>query len=118
VIQEIVAALQEIFRAELRLARIELSGEARKMASGVFLFLGSALFFVFVVEFLLFSLTCALAFVLPLWAAGLVMAGGSAVVAGILALVAIRRFRRLNPVPPRTAETMKENWQWISRSKN
>ena len=112
VLQDIVRNIQDIIRAEVRLAKSEVREEVVKAkAAGVFLGVAT-LSAVFAVLFLLFASVYALAHVMPDWAAALLVA----VVLGVVALITMRlglgRLERVHPTPDKTLDSLKENVQW------
>src|SRR5207237_503322 len=107
VLRDIVGNIQEIVRAEVRLAKSEVREELTKVQNaGLLLGLG-AIGGLFAVFFLLFSLVYALSIVMPNWAAALTAAA--------ILSVGMKRFGRVHPVPDRTIESVKENVQWAKQ---
>jgi sorbitol-specific phosphotransferase system component IIBC len=115
VLQDVLRNVQDIIRAEVRLAKVEARHEAgQALSSGAWLAAGmfgaasaSGL--------LLWALVYGLATRLPMWGATLAVA----VVVGVVSAVAIRtglaRLKRVTPVPQRTVESVKENVEWIKQ---
>src|SRR5580765_2260839 len=91
VLQDIVHNIQDIVRAEVRLAK----------TAGVAIGAG-ALSGLFSVLFVLFAMVYGLSRVVPDWAAALMVAIALAIVAGILLKLGVDRFSRVHPVPDRT----------------
>jgi uncharacterized membrane protein YqjE len=113
--QSIVSNVQEIVRAEVRLAKTELREEALKAkVSGAILGAG-ALAAVFAAFFLLFAGYHALALILPAWAAALVTGAALAVIAGVALAGGMKRLRQVHPAPERTVESIKENVEWAKQ---
>ena len=54
---------------------------------------------------------------LPLWACFGIVAAVFGAVGGFLITSSIRKFQSFNPLPDQTAQTLKENVQWIANSK-
>jgi hypothetical protein len=114
----IVNDLQQLIRHELQLARTEVKQEwdkaksaAAAMAAGVgLLLLGVFMLCFFVVHLIVISN-------IPLWGSfGIV--GGILAVLGLLLLgMGYARSSRVHVVPPQTAQTLKENVQWIQNPK-
>jgi hypothetical protein len=113
----IISDAQQLIRQEVALAKREVQDEVTKaktaaasLASGAaFALLGSALL-CFMLVYLLYWLTSEH---LPLWACFGIIGGGLAVIGLILLYAARNKASEIRVVPPRTAETMKENVQWI-----
>jgi hypothetical protein len=111
-LQESIDHIREIFRAEIRLARAEVRAEARVAGEGALLSAAGALFLVFGVNFLLWALIWALVPDVPIWLASLIVCFTSLVAGGIFLFVGYRKFQQVE-APKRTAETMKENLEWM-----
>jgi uncharacterized membrane protein YqjE len=113
--QSIVGNVQEIVRAEVRLAKAEMREEALKAkVSGAILGAG-ALAAVFAGFFLLFAGYHALALIVPAWAAALATGAALAVVAGVALAAGMKRLRQVHPAPQRTVESIKENVEWAKQ---
>lgn len=112
ILQDIVKKLEQIVRDELRLARTELAAEAVRAArAGKVVAVGAVAAF-FGAWFLLLCCVYALAIVLPMWAASLVVGGGAAIIGGIALMAGVARLRRINPAPPQTMQSIRENVRW------
>jgi len=111
----IIGDIQTLIRQEITLARVEIQKEWDKakvaagsmMAGAVVLALGAVLLCV--------AAACALheAAALPWWASFLIVGGVLALAGGVLLYFGRSKAAEVNIVPPQTAETMKENVQWI-----
>lgn len=116
VISAVFGNLQDIVRAEIRLARFEVTDELRSAkltAAG----LGVALLAsAFSALFLLLAATYALTLVLTAWGAALVVAGVMALVSVIAFAVTSSRMRARRGVAPRTKDSIKENLAWAKQS--
>jgi hypothetical protein len=115
VLQDILRNLQDMVHSEIRLARVEIREEARQaISSGVWLAAGT----VGVVSawiLLLWTLAYALATRMPMWAATLVVAVVIAAAAAVLIMGGIRRAKRIQAIPERTVESVKENLEWMKQ---
>lgn len=112
ILQDIFKKLEQIVRDELRLARTELAAEAVRAArAGKVVAVGAVAAF-FGAWFLLLCCVYALAIVLPMWAASLVVGGGAAIIGGIALMAGVARLRRINPAPPQTMQSIRENVRW------
>ena len=103
---------REILRSEVRLARAEIREEALQAMSGGIFAAVAALFAVFGINFLLWTAVWALAPEMPDWLSALIVSAAVLILAGICAVVAMKKFRSLRPVPERTVETVEENLEW------
>jgi uncharacterized membrane protein YqjE len=118
VLSDIVADLQGIVRAEVRLAREEIKEEVASARRGAVLLTGGALVLALSVGLILLALVYALALVWPAWAAALTVAGLAGIVGAVLLRAGRKAFSAVALVPPRTASTVRENIQWAkSRTK-
>jgi uncharacterized membrane protein YqjE len=112
VLSDIVGNIQQIVRAEVRLAKAEVREEAVKAKRGVVLLGAGAVGFLFAVGFLLLALVYALATVWPAWAAALVVALVAAVVGGAITAAGVKHLKSISLAPPRTVSTIQENIEW------
>jgi uncharacterized membrane protein YqjE len=114
VLQDIVGNLQDIVRAEIRLAKTEVGEElARARSAGVLVGAG-VIAGAFSALFLLLTTVYALSRVVPDWAAALIVAAGIGVAAGILIARGVGRFRTIHAAP-KTAASLKENVEWAKQ---
>jgi hypothetical protein len=116
VLQEILRNLQEMVRSEIRLAKAEARGEVAHIAKSGLWIAAGAVVAVCAAVFLAWSAAYALATVMTMWAAALVVALVLAVIAAVLLAVGARLARRIQPVPERTMETLRENLEWMKHS--
>src|SRR5687768_9034241 len=112
VLSDIVGNVQQIVRAEVRLAKTEVREEVGKAKRGlIFVAAGAAAAFLASV-FILLAAVYALALVWPMWVAALVV-GLVTSLTGILTLTAgLRQIRSVSLAPPRTVSTIQENIEW------
>ena len=111
VLQDIVFNIQEIVRAELRLAKTEVREElAQARAASVLTATGIAAAF-FSAMFLLFALMHALQIVMPAWGAALIVAVLVAVIAGVTLGMGLKRFKTIQAAPRAVAQ-LKETIEW------
>lgn len=106
---------KRLIRAEIALAKTELSQEATKFkAGGVMVGLGGALLLIGGIAFMLF--TCALlAMVLPFWAATLIVTVAFLAIGAGIAYAGVQSMKKLH-APTKTIQTLKEDGQWASRT--
>jgi len=114
VLQDVVRNLQEIVRAEVRLAKIELREEAVKAKSGGILLGAGAVGGLFAMLFLLFAAFYALTRAMPDWAAALTVAAPLAIAAGVLISAGTTNLKKVHP-PNKTIESLKENVEWVKQ---
>jgi hypothetical protein len=111
----IVSDLQTLIRQELQLARREVQAELNKakfgfafLAAGAGLLAPAVLSLLLMLDYLLKEYTT-----IPLWGCFGIVGGGFLLLGGLLIAAGVAKVRQLHLVPPQTAETMKENVQWI-----
>lgn len=115
VLQAILRDLEDMVRSEIRLAKVEIREEVRRtVSSSVWIAAGAAVA-VSAWIFLLWTLAFALATRMPMWAATLVVAGVMGAAATALIMGGIRRVTRIQPIPERTVESIKENLEWMKQ---
>jgi uncharacterized membrane protein YqjE len=112
VISDIASDVQQIVRAEVRLARVELREELSKFKQGAVLMAAGAIALLMAVGVALLAAVWALALVWPLWAAALGVAAAVALLGVTLAMSGAGRIRSVHLPPQRTVETVRENIQW------
>jgi len=54
---------------------------------------------------------------LPLWACFGIVGAVFGAIGGVLIMSSLKKFQSFNPLPDKTAQTLKENVQWIANSK-
>jgi uncharacterized membrane protein YqjE len=112
VIKDIVGNLQQIVRAEIRLAKAELRDEAAKAKRGVTLLAAGALLATLALGALLLAAIYGLSTTMPPWAAALVVGLATAIVGGLFASAGAKQLKQVTLPPPKTAATIQENVQW------
>jgi len=112
----IVDDLQRLIRQELRLAKTEMQQEwektktaAASMAAGVALLGLAAVLTCFMFVHLLATYVTAI----PLWGWFGIVGGLLAIGGGLLIAAGRAKAAEIHAVPPQTAETIKENVQWL-----
>ncbi len=116
VLQDILRNLQEIVRSEVRLAKAEIRDEAVQAGSSALWVAAGAVAALCAWMFLSWTAVYALAVFMSMWAATLAVAVTLAIVAGVLLVIGVRRFKRIQPIPARTVDTLKENLEWMKQS--
>jgi ABC-type proline/glycine betaine transport system permease subunit len=112
VLQDIVANIQEIMRSEFRLAKVEIKQKVQQ-ASGPTISIGVAAAIGFYgLGFLLLAAVYALSLVMALWIAALIVGFALAVIAAVLFSACRSALKRIDPMPEKTVQTVKENVQW------
>ena len=105
--------LSQLFRQEVELAKAELKQEASKAGKAGGMLGAAGLAGYLVVLLLTFALVAALSNVMdPGWAA-LIVAAIWAIVGAVLYANGRKKLKTVDPVPRRTAETLKEDARWL-----
>jgi uncharacterized membrane protein YqjE len=112
VLSDIVDDVQQIVRAEVRLARAEIREKLGRARFAAIFFATAGVAAVMAFGLVLLAGVFALATVWPAWAAALAVAAGTALLGGLLWMAGIRRIRALHVTPQKTIDSIKENIQW------
>lgn len=114
VLQDIVANIQEIFRSEFRLVKLEIQQQAAVASRSAVPLIIGLLLGLYALGFLLLAVVHALSIVVDPWLASLIV--GAAVLAISVALISVgkNRLKQLK-VPEKTVESVKENMQWAKQ---
>ena len=111
-LSDIAGDLQQIIRAEIRLAKVEVREELTKAKRGAILLGAGAVLFVLTFGLLILAAVYALATIWPPWAAALAVAGGIGLIGTALALSGLGQIRDIHLPPQKTVATVRENIQW------
>lgn len=112
-IGEITGDLSRLFRQEVELAKAEAKREAKKAGKATGLLSGAGLAAYLVIVLLSFAAVFGLGEVMPLGWAAVLVAVVWAIIGAVLYAAGRKQLRTVNPVPQQTAETLKENAQWL-----
>jgi uncharacterized membrane protein YqjE len=113
-VREVTTHLSTLVRAEVELARAEVTAEVRKGVTGSVFFAVAAVIGLFSLFFLFFTLAELLALVLLRWAAFAVVFGVMLLVAGLFGLLGYRKVRKIRK-PERTIESLRESAQMLQQ---
>ena len=111
-LKDIVGNVQQIIRAEVRLAKVEVAEELSKARRAAMMLAVGALFAVFAVALLLLGAVYLLSQVVQPWLAAVIVAIGSAVLGGAFLMVGARQLKLVSLAPERTVNSVQENIQW------
>ena len=112
VLHDIIRNIQEIVRAEVRLAKAEISEEARKARpAGIWITFG-AVFGLGAAMIGLLAAVYGLSIVMPNWAAALSVSLASGVIAALAVRTGLVHLMRIDPTPEKTMRSLKENVEW------
>ncbi len=109
--------VRDLFRQEISLAKFEAREEISHATSSAAVLAASAVVLLFAVLFLLTALARGFAVLVGwgIWAGFLVVGILLAIVGAALFVWGRSRLLTVNVVPPRTAETLKEDVQWLKQ---
>jgi len=129
-VRGIITDVGDLIRQEIRFARTEFKTDAQKMLrAGVVLALGvgTAALGVVLVAFMLVHLVHWLSLSaeaarslepgIPLWGCYGIVAAVFLAVGGAMAFAGVKKLGNVNPLPDETAQSVKENVEWIMNSK-
>jgi hypothetical protein len=111
ILQDVLTNIQDIVRAEVRLAKAEVGEELNRARSGGLLIGVGAVAAIFCALFLLLACVYGLGLVMPNWAAALIVAAAVGVVAAVTLGLGLKRFKTIQAAP-KTAASLKENVRW------
>ena len=114
ILQDVLANIQDIVRAEVRLAKAELGEELNRARSGGLLIGVGAVAAIFSALFLLLACVYALGLVVPNWVAALIVAAAVGVVAAVTLGLGLKRLKTIQAAP-KTAASLKENVRWAKQ---
>ncbi|MBO8195656.1 phage holin family protein [Streptomyces oryzae] len=107
-VQQASGQIAQLARQELRLAQLEMQQKGKRFGIGGGMFGGAGVLGFIALQALAATAIVAIDLVLPLWLAALVVTGGLAVIAGVLALVGKSQIGKATPpTPERTVESLK-----------
>jgi uncharacterized membrane protein len=113
IIKDLVENAQEILRSEVRLAKVEITQEAKKAAQSAAIAAAGAVLAIFALGLLLWAAVYGLSLVLPMWAAALIIGVVVGIVAGAMITAGRAKMKQVNPTPETTIKSLKENAQWL-----
>ena len=109
--------VSQLVRDEVALAKLEMTGKAKKVGLGAGLFGGAGLFAAYGLAALVAGAALAIALVLPAWAAALIVGGGLFLLAGALALVGRISITRAGaPMPNQAIDSVKTDVHTVSQA--
>jgi len=109
IVQDILRDVQEVIRAELRLARAEMTEKARSAGKAGGLLGGAAIAGLLAAISLVAACIAAMALVMPVWAAALIMTILLGAAAGAAYAAGRAKLKTVTPVPEQTVQTLKED---------
>ena len=114
ILRDVLTNIQDIVRAEVRLAKAELGEELNRARSGGLLIGVGAVAAIFSTLFLLLACVYALGRVVPNWAAALIVAAAVGVAAAVTLGLGLKRLKTIQAAP-KTSASLKENVRWAKQ---
>jgi uncharacterized membrane protein YqjE len=113
IVKELAEEMSSLVRAELDLARAELTEKGKRAGIGLGELGAAGIVALYAVGALTACFIALLALVSPVWAAALVVTVVYAIIALVLYLVGRQQLQQgVPPTPERTQQTIKENIEW------
>jgi len=113
VLQDIIGNVQEIVRAEVRLAKREIKEETLKVGNAARVLVAGIVLALYAAGFLFLTWVYALESVLPPWLAAFIVTMLLATAGAILIGAGRNRLKTIDPKVEKTVETVKENIAWV-----
>jgi uncharacterized membrane protein YqjE len=110
-LKDIVGNLQQIIRAEMRLAKVEVAEELSRAGRAMVLLAIGVLFATMALGCLILAAVYGLAHFVQPWVAALLVALGVGTMGGVLAAIGATQLKRVS-LPARTVTSVQENIQW------
>ena len=107
-VSDIIGDVQQIVRAEVRLARAEIREELAKARRGVVFLFAGAVVVMMAFGVGLLSAVYALAQVWPPWAAALTVGGVVAIIGVVVLMTGMKQIKGVSLPPERTVSTIKD----------
>jgi uncharacterized membrane protein YqjE len=111
ILKDVLTNIQDIVRAEVRLAKAELGEELSSARTAGLLIGVGAVAAIFCALFLLLACVYALGRVMPNWAAALIVAAAVGVAAAVTLGLGLKRFKTIQAAP-KTSASLQENVRW------
>ena len=111
ILQDVLTNIQDIVRAEVRLAKAELGEDLNRARSGGVLLGVGAVAAIFSALFLLLACVYGLSRIMPNWVAALIVAAAMGTAAAVTLSLGLKRFKTIQAAP-KTAASLKENVRW------
>ncbi|MDQ3322954.1 MAG: phage holin family protein [Acidobacteriota bacterium] len=110
---ELATETSNLVKQEVALAQVELTQKAVKVGTNVgYLVVGGAIGYAALLAFIT-ALIIGLSYVLPAWAAALIVGIVVAIVAAVMIMSALSALKNIELTPTQTVETIKEDAQWL-----
>lgn len=114
-VKDATAQVSTLVRAEVALAKAEITGEVKKAALGGIFFVVAAVIGLYSSFFLFFAVAEVLAIFLPRWSAFLIIFAAMVLFAALVGLLGLRKVKKLRK-PEKTIDAVKGNAKVLPRS--
>lgn len=115
---DLTRELSTLVRQEVQLAKTEMTQKAAAFGRNLGMVVVAAIFILLALQTLCAAAILALAQFVPSWAAALIVTGVLLLLAGALAIVALRSFKKEGIAPKETIETIQEDVRWAKQQMN
>ena len=112
VLKDIVGNIQELVRAEIRLAKVEVRQEVDRAKRSIALLIVGGVVAVLGLAFLMLASVYALSIVVAPWLAAGIVAIVAVVVGWTCVATGLKQMRHVSIVPPKVATTIEESMPW------
>lgn len=102
-----------LVRHEVELAKVEVKAKAKEAGADALRVAGGAVVGLIGAFALVAAAILALGTVIELWASALIVGALVSALGGVLVVLGLRAFERLDPAPQQTIRTLQENKQWL-----
>lgn len=114
-LQGIVGNVQNIIRSEVQLAKTEMKEDASAYGKAAGMLAAGAVLGIYAIGLMLLTFVYLLDEALSDWLAALIVFVVVAAIAGVLAMIGMKRIKSVKPGPEQTIETVKEDVQWVKQ---
>ena len=114
-LQGIVGNVQNIIRSEVQLAKTEMKEDASAYGKAAGMLVAGAVLGIYAIGLMLLTFVYLLSTVLSDWVAALIVFVVVAAIAGVLAMIGLKRIKAVKPGPEQTIDTLKEDVQWVKQ---
>lgn len=115
VVRSVTTGSQALLRKELELAKLEIAAIVKARAAGIALVSIAGVLGLYILGFAGVTVAVALSGVVAAWLAWLLVTLGYTLVAVVLVLVAIRKFKQPPGTPERTKQAYEETRDWAQK---
>ena len=115
---DLTREMSTLVRQEVQLAKTEMTHKAAALGKNLVFVIVAALFALLALQTLCAAAILGLSLVVEPWQAALIVTGVLLLLAAILAMIALRSFKKEGLAPKETMETIQEDVQWAKQQMN